>query len=66
VCGGAHKNLGPAGMALVIIRKTVARENNQNIGRYLRYDIHADKDSLFNTPAVFPIYMLGQSAQMDA
>ncbi|MED5249584.1 MAG: 3-phosphoserine/phosphohydroxythreonine transaminase, partial [Pseudomonadota bacterium] len=50
VYGGAQKNLGPAGMALVIIRKTVARENNQNIGRYLRYDIQADKDSMFNTP----------------
>ena len=52
--------LGPAGMALVIIRKTVARENNQDIGRYLRYDIQADKDSMFNTPPVFPIYMLGK------
>ena len=60
VYGGAQKNLGPAGMALVIIRKTVARENNQNIGRYLRYDIQADKDSMFNTPPVFPIYMLGK------
>jgi len=60
VYGGAQKNLGPAGMALVIIRKTVARENNQDIGRYLRYDIQADKDSMFNTPPVFPIYMLGK------
>ena len=60
VYGGAQKNLGPAGMALVIIRKTVARESNQEIGRYLRYDIHADKGSMFNTPPVFPIYMLGK------
>ena len=60
VYGGAQKNLGPAGMALVIIRKTVARENNQEIGRYLRYDIQADKGSMFNTPPVFPIYMLGK------
>jgi len=60
VYGGAQKNLGPAGMALVIIRKTVARENNKGIGKYLRYDIQADKDSMFNTPPVFPIYMLGK------
>jgi len=60
VYGGAQKNLGPAGMALVIIRKSVARENNQEIGRYLRYDIQADKGSMFNTPPVFPIYMLGK------
>jgi phosphoserine aminotransferase len=60
VYGGAQKNLGPAGMALVIVRKSVARENNQGIGRYLRYDIQADKGSMFNTPPVFPIYMLGK------
>ena len=60
VYGGAQKNLGPAGMALVIVRKNVARDNNRDIARYLRYDIHADKDSMFNTPPVFPIYVLGK------
>jgi phosphoserine aminotransferase len=47
-------------MALVIVRKNVARDNNRDIARYLRYDIHADKDSMFNTPPVFPIYVLGK------
>lgn len=60
VYGGAQKNLGPAGMALVIVRKSVARDNNKDIGKYLRYDIQADKDSMFNTPPVFAIYMLGK------
>ena len=60
VYGGAQKNLGPAGMAMVIIRKSVAQDCNQGIGRYLRYNIQADKGSMFNTPPVFPIYMVGK------
>lgn len=60
VYGGVQKNLGPAGMALVIIRKSVAQNNNKNIARYLRYDVQADKGSMFNTPPVFSIYMLGK------
>ena len=60
VYGGVQKNLGPAGMALVIIRKSAIESCNTDIGRYLRYDIHADKDSMFNTPPVFPIYLMGK------
>ena len=60
VYGGAQKNLGPAGMAVVFIRKSILEKNNQNMGRYLRYDIHESKGSMFNTPPVFPIYMLGK------
>ena len=60
VYGGAQKNLGPAGMAVVFIRKSILEDTNKNIGAYLRYDIHADKDSMYNTPPVFPIYMMGK------
>ena len=60
VYGGAQKNLGPAGMAVVFIRKSILEHNNKNMGRYLRYDIHDSKQSMFNTPPVFPIYMLGK------
>ncbi|NKB62090.1 MAG: 3-phosphoserine/phosphohydroxythreonine transaminase [Gammaproteobacteria bacterium] len=60
VYGGAQKNLGPAGMAVVFVRKSILENTNQNIGRYLRYDIHESKDSMFNTPPVFPIYMFGK------
>ena len=60
VYGGAQKNLGPAGMAVVFIRKSILESTNQNIGRYLRYDIHESKGSMFNTPPVFPIYMFGK------
>ncbi len=60
IYGGAQKNLGPAGMAIVFVRKSTLEGMHKNIARYLRYDIHAGKDSLFNTPPVFAIYMFGK------
>ena len=60
VYGGAQKNLGPAGAALVFVRKSVLADCNTDIGEYLRYSVHAEKNSLFNTPPVFTIYMIGK------
>ncbi len=60
VYGGVQKNLGPAGMAVVYVRKSILEETNKGIGRYLRYDIQESKGSMFNTPPVFTIYMLGK------
>lgn len=60
VYGGVQKNLGPAGMAIVFVRKSVLDDTKPDIARYLRYDVHLDKDSLFNTPPVFTIYMVGK------
>lgn len=60
VYGGAQKNLGPAGMAIVFVRKTILEQASRNLAHYLRYDVQLDKDSLFNTPPVFIIYMLGK------
>lgn len=60
VYGGAQKNLGPAGAAIVFIRKSILPQLNTDIGAYLQYGIHVDKDSLFNTPPVFTIYMIGK------
>jgi len=60
VYGGVQKNLGPAGMAMVFVRKSVLEGVEPEVARYLRYDVHLDKDSLFNTPPVFTIYMVGK------
>ena len=60
VYGGAQKNLGPAGMAIVFIRKSILDKTNRNIGGYLRFDIQCKKESLYNTPPVFSIYMMGK------
>ena len=60
VYGGVQKNLGPAGMAMVFIRKSAATPAGGSIARYLRYDVHLDKESLFNTPPMFTIAMVGK------
>ena len=60
VYGGAQKNLGPAGMAVIFVRKSILEHTNRDLARYLRYDIHQASSSMFNTPPVFPIYMLGK------
>ena len=60
IYGGVQKNLGPSGVTMVFVRKATLADTNKNIARYLRYDIHADKESLFNTPPVFAIYMVGK------
>jgi phosphoserine aminotransferase len=58
IYAGAQKNLGPAGMALVIIRDDVLAKCPDDLVAYLSYKLHADKGSLYNTPPVFCIYML--------
>jgi len=60
IYGGAQKNLGPAGMAVVFIRKSILENTNRDLARYLRYDIHDTGGSMFNTPPVFAIYMFGK------
>jgi phosphoserine aminotransferase len=58
VFAGAQKNLGPAGLALVIIHKDLLERCKDGLPAYLSYKIHADKDSRYNTPPVFSIYMM--------
>jgi phosphoserine aminotransferase len=60
VYGGVQKNLAPAGMAVVFVRKAVTEAANQDLGDYLRYGFHAESDSLGNTPPMFPIYLMGK------
>lgn len=63
VYGGAQKNLGPAGVGIVFVRKSILEKTSRELPRYLRYDIHQAKESLFNTPPVFAIYMVGKVLQ---
>ena len=60
VYGGVQKNLGPAGLVVVFIRKSILGSTNRNIGQCLRYDVQESKRSMLNTPPVFTIYMLGK------
>ncbi|MFP4501890.1 MAG: 3-phosphoserine/phosphohydroxythreonine transaminase [Candidatus Hydrogenedentota bacterium] len=56
---GAQKNVGPAGVAVVILRDDLLARVPDNLPSLLDYKILADKDSLYNTPPCFAIYMVG-------
>ena len=58
IYAGAQKNAGPAGTSIVIIRDDLLERSSDNLTAYLNYSIHAAKDSMYNTPPVFPIYMV--------
>lgn len=60
VYGGVQKNLGPAGMAVVFVRTSALDGMRTDIGAYLQYAVHAEKDSLYNTPPVFTVWMTGK------
>ena len=57
--GGAQKNLGPAGVTVVIIRKDLAERGPDTIPSTLRYAVAARHGSRYNTPPVFSIYLAG-------
>jgi phosphoserine aminotransferase len=59
IYGGAQKNLGPSGMAVVIIRKDLVERTPANVPTMLRYATYIDHNSLFNTPPTFGIYIFG-------
>lgn len=57
IYAGAQKNMGPAGVTLVIVRKDLLGKVERALPSMMDYRIHIDKDSSFNTPPVFPIYV---------
>jgi phosphoserine aminotransferase len=59
IYAGAQKNLGPAGVTLVIIREDLLARVPKDLPTMLRYTTHAEKNSLYNTPPCIGIYMVG-------
>ena len=57
IYAGAQKNMGPAGATLVIIKEEILGKVERHIPSMLDYQIHIDKDSMFNTPSVFAVYV---------
>jgi len=57
IFAGAQKNAGPSGLTIVIIKKELVARAGDNVPSMLKYSTHADKDSLYNTPPTFGIYM---------
>jgi len=60
IYAGAQKNVGPAGMVIVIIREDLLGFAPKDAPIYLDYKIHADNDSMYNTPPTFGIYIAGE------
>jgi phosphoserine aminotransferase len=59
IYAGAQKNLGPAGLTLVIIRDDLLARSDDNLPTMLSYKVQAANNSLYNTPNTFGVYILG-------
>jgi phosphoserine aminotransferase len=59
IYAGAQKNMGPAGVTIVIIRKALLARSQKSLPTMLSYQVHAEHKSLYNTPPAFAVYALG-------
>ena len=56
IYAGAQKNMGPAGVTLVIIKEDLLAKTAREVPSMLNYALHVEKESMFNTPPVFAVY----------
>ena len=63
IYGGVQKNIGPAGAVFMIARKSFVKGRAKSLPTMLNYEVHLDNDSLYNTPPVFAIYIVGKVAK---
>ncbi|MDD2419073.1 MAG: 3-phosphoserine/phosphohydroxythreonine transaminase [Bacteroidia bacterium] len=61
IYGGAQKNVGPAGVTFVIVKEDILGKVSRYLPTMLDYRTHIEGDSMFNTPPVFPIYVMTQT-----
>lgn len=54
---GAQKNMGPAGTTLIVVKEAILGKVSRHIPSILSYQVNIEKESMFNTPPVFPIYV---------
>ncbi|ALM07169.1 MFS transporter [Sediminicola sp. YIK13] len=57
IYAGAQKNMGPAGTTLVVVKESILGKVSRKIPSMMDYQVHISKESMFNTPAVFPVYV---------
>ena len=60
IYAGVQKNVGPAGMVIVIIREDLIRDGLDSLPIYMQYKTHADADSMYNTPNCWAMYVCGK------
>lgn len=61
IYGGAQKNLAPAGVTFAIVRDDMLEKIVRDLPTMVNYRTHAENNSMFNTPPVFPIYVLAET-----
>lgn len=62
IYAGAQKNLGPSGVAMIVIKKAwMEAKAKQNLSTMLKYKTHVDAGSLYNTPPVLPVFVVGRT-----
>src|SRR5262245_12582598 len=59
IYSGAQKNMGPAGLTVVIVRDDMLARSQKTLPTMLNYAVHAENTSLYNTPPAFAVYALG-------
>jgi len=59
IYAGAQKNIGPAGVVVVIIRKDLLERSADTLHTYMNYKVHVEGKSMYNTPTTFGIYIAG-------
>ena len=59
IYSGAQKNMGPAGVTVVIVRDDLLQRSQKTLPTMLNYAVHAENGSLYNTPPAFAVYALG-------
>ncbi len=57
IYAGAQKNMGPAGVALIVVKESILGKTGRKIPTMLDYQQHIAKESMYNTPPVFSIYV---------
>ncbi len=63
IFAGAQKNLGPAGVTIVVIREDLVGSHIEGTPTMMQYKTHVDASSMFNTPPTYSIYMVGKVLQ---
>jgi phosphoserine aminotransferase len=58
IYAGAQKNIGPAGVCMVIIREDMLKKVPENLPSMLKYTTYSSKNSMFNTPPCFAVYVI--------
>ena len=61
IYGGAQKNLAPAGVSFVIVRDDMLQNIKRELPTMMKVNTHVENNSMFNTPPVFPIYVLRET-----